>query len=270
MKKNVLATGRAPTKRAGAAVAAMRRQDTQTVDNNVFVITCEHGGNRIPAAYRTLFAFHQALLRTHRGYDPGALLMARELAKAFDAPLVSSTVSRLLVDLNRSAGNPSLYFQATDDGPPALREQIFQKHYVPYRREAERQVREAVAQRGRVVHISSHSFTPELDGEVRNADIGLLYDPARPGEAALCTRWQAALKRCAPHLSVRRNYPYQGKGDGLASWFRRQLPPDAYIGVELEINQKHVFTGGAAWLALRKLIVASLRDALAAGEKGHL
>jgi predicted N-formylglutamate amidohydrolase len=234
------------------------------------VITCEHGGNEIPTAYRHLFANHQALLETHRGYDPGALLMARELARTFTAPLISSTVSRLLVDLNRSIGNPALYFEATANAPTALRDSILQMHYLPYRTEAEHLVREAIAQHGHVLHISSHSFTPELDGEVRNADIGLLYDPARPGEVALCMHWQAALKRCAPHLRVRRNYPYRGKGDGLASWFRRQLPPDAYVGIELEINQKHVFTGGAAWIALRKQIIASLRDALAAGGNDQL
>ena len=33
----------------------------------------------------------------------------------------------------------------------------------------------------RVIHISSHSFTPELNGKVRRADVGLLYDPGSPG-----------------------------------------------------------------------------------------
>jgi predicted N-formylglutamate amidohydrolase len=235
-----------------------------------FVITCEHGGNDIPPAYGALFRSHQALLETHRGHDPGALLMARELAAAFDAPLVYATVSRLLVDLNRSLGNPTLFFEATEHGPAELREEIVQQHYLPYRTEAERVMRAAVAKQGHVLHISSHSFTPELNGEVRNADIGLLYDPRRPGEAALCARWQAALKRCAPELKVRRNYPYQGKGDGFASWFRTQFAPDVYVGIELEINQKHVFAGGAPWIALRQQLVSSLREALARGASGRV
>ena len=62
------------------------------------VITCEHGGNRIPSLYRDLFHDYQVLLDSHRGFDPGALVMARALAAAFAAPLVASTVSRLLVD----------------------------------------------------------------------------------------------------------------------------------------------------------------------------
>jgi len=113
-----------------------------------------------------------------------------------------------------------------------------------------------------VIHLSSHSFTPDLDGKVRNADIGLLYDPARPGEADLCERWKAALSACAPGLRVRRNYPYAGKGDGLTAWFRRRLSPAAYMGIELEINQKHIIRADRDWTALRKVIVESLCRAL--------
>ena len=114
------------------------------------VITCEHGGNRIPAPYRQLFRAHQALLDSHRGYDPGALTMARALAMAFAAPLVASTVSRLLVDLNRSVGHPRLHSEATRKAPAEMRERILKRYYQPYRAQAERFVRQAIAdaQRG--------------------------------------------------------------------------------------------------------------------------
>jgi predicted N-formylglutamate amidohydrolase len=227
------------------------------------VITCEHGGNRIPAPYRDLFHTHRALLDSHRGYDPGALIMARALATAFAAPLVTATVSRLLVDLNRSVGHPRLHYDPIRRSPAELRQRILEHHYRPFRAEAERLVMQAITDHGRVIHLSSHSFTPELDGKLRHADIGLLYDPARPGEADLCERWKASLKACAPDLTVRRNYPYAGKGDGLTAWFRRRLPPDAYVGIELEINQKHVAGAGRRWTALRKAIVESLCRALA-------
>ncbi len=232
-------------------------------ENYGLVITCEHGGNRIPGPYRDLFYAHQALLDTHRGFDPGALSMARALATAFAAPLVASTVSRLLVDLNRSIGHPCLYFEATRNESAEVRQRIVKRYYQPYRARAERLVRQAIANHGHVLHLSSHSFTPELDGKVRNADIGLLYDPARPGEAELCERWKAALKACAPNLRIRRNYPYAGKGDGLTAWFRQRLPPGAYLGIELEINQKHIIRAGHHWTELRKVIVESLCRALA-------
>jgi predicted N-formylglutamate amidohydrolase len=227
------------------------------------VITCEHGGNRIPRAYRDQFQTHQSLLDSHRGFDPGALIMARALAAAFAAPLAASTVSRLLVDLNRSVGHPSLHYEAISNEPAEVRQRILKYHYQPYREQAERLVRQAIANHGHVIHLSSHSFTPKLDGKVRNADIGLLYDPARPGEADLCEDWKSALKACSPNLRVRRNYPYAGKGDGLTAWFRQRLPPCAYMGIELEINQKHIIRAGRHWAELRKVIVESLRRALA-------
>jgi predicted N-formylglutamate amidohydrolase len=232
------------------------------------VITCEHGGNRIPTPHRDLFHAHQALLDSHRGYDPGALIMARALARAFAAPLVTSTVSRLLVDLNRSLGHPRLHSEATRKAPVEVRQRILKHYYQPYRAQAERFVRQAIVDHGLVIHLSSHSFTPELDGKVRDADIGLLYDPARPGEADLCERWKTFLKVCAPDLTVRRNYPYAGKDDGLTAWFRRRLPPGAYVGIELEINQEHVVGAGRHWTAMRKVIVESLCRALARRRAG--
>ncbi|SBT09737.1 N-formylglutamate amidohydrolase [Candidatus Accumulibacter aalborgensis] len=227
------------------------------------VITCEHGGNRIPPLYHELFASCRELLDSHRGYDPGALIMARDLARAFAAPLVTSTVSRLLVDLNRSVGHPRLHSEASRQVPAEPRERILTRYYQPYRAQAERLVGQAIAEHGLAIHVSSHSFTPELDGKVRHADIGLLYDPGRPGEVLLCERWQASLRACGPGLTVRRNYPYAGKGDGLTASFRQRLPPSAYIGVELEVNQKHVASGGRHWRCMRRLIVESLRRALA-------
>ncbi len=227
-----------------------------------FVITCEHGGNRIPASYRPLFRGQDAMLRTHRGYDPGALVMARDLAGALRAPLVSATVSRLLVDLNRSLGHPRLFGAPTRSAPAAIRAEIVDQYYRPYRAEVAGLVRRATARGRRVVHISSHSFTPVLDGKVRRAEVGLLYDPARLGEADLCSRWKTALAASAPELAVRRNYPYAGKGDGLTSWLRRQFPPSQYVGIELEINHGIVFAGGRRWTALRGIVIESLRTAL--------
>lgn len=231
-------------------------------------ITCEHGGNRIPPRYRPLFRDHLADLQSHRGYDAGALTLARELACALDAPLRVSATSRLLVDLNRSVGHPRLYSEATRQAPPELRREILQRYYLPYRNQAEADIAQAIAGGGRVIHIAAHSFTPELDGKVRNADIGLLYDPVRRGEAELCGRWQSCIRALLPGLKVRRNYPYTGKSDGFTAYLRRRFPPDAYVGIELEINQKHVFKGGRHWRRLRETVIASLRQALSEAVAG--
>jgi predicted N-formylglutamate amidohydrolase len=218
----------------------------------------------MPAPYRRLFRGRGTLLNSHRGYDPGALLMAEALARAFRAPLVTSTISRLLIDLNRSIGHPQLFSAATRRAPATVREEIVAQYYCPYRAQVERMVRQSVSRGRRVIHISSHSFTPELDGKVRRADVGLLYDPGRHEEAGLCARWKTSLAAFAPELRVRRNYPYAGKGDGLTSYLRLRFPHGAYVGIELEVNQSIVSAAGRHWTALRRVLIDSLRTACAA------
>jgi predicted N-formylglutamate amidohydrolase len=230
--------------------------------SNALLITCEHGGNRIPVPYRFLFRDHKDLLESHRGYDAGALLMARELADLFGVPLVFSEVSRLLVDLNRSIGNAQLHCDAVWNASARRRREILACYYIPYRAKTEQYLTTALVNGSRVVHVSSHSFTPELNGKLRNADVGLLYDPSRQGEVELCALWKQRIVTCAPTLKVRRNYPYAGKGDGFTRYFRGRFNPKDYIGVELEINQKFVLEGGARWTALRKVVGESLHLAL--------
>ena len=50
--------------------------------------------------------------------------MAQALAVALNAPLVSTTVSRLLIDVNRPIGHPQTYSVVTRDIPMAERETI--------------------------------------------------------------------------------------------------------------------------------------------------
>ena len=201
------------------------------------LLTCEHAGNRIPREYASLFRGAADAVASHRGWDPGALDVARAVAKKLGVPLPAVAWSRLLVESNRSPTNRRIWSKYTADLPRAERDRILDRYWWPHRRAVEAAVRDGVAQGRRVVHIAVHSFTPVLDGETRNAEIGLLYDPARPGERALCRRWQEILREMDPTLRVRRNYPYQGNADGLATWLRREFPDADYAGVELELNQ---------------------------------
>jgi predicted N-formylglutamate amidohydrolase len=231
---------------------------------DTFIITCEHGGNRIHAPYRRLFGEQRALLDSHRGYDPGSLVLAKALASAYRAPLVASTVSRLLIDLNRSIGHPQLFSAVTRAAPAETRAQIVEQYYRPHRIQVECLVGQAVSRGRRVIHISSHSFTADLDGRLRSADVGLLYHPGRRGEAELCARWKESLAAFAPDLRVRRNYPYAGKGDGLTSRLRLRFAPCDYVGIELEVNQSIGIAAGRHWTALRRMLIDSLRTACAA------
>jgi predicted N-formylglutamate amidohydrolase len=201
------------------------------------VLTCEHAGNRIPPEYAAWFRGAAAVLASHRGIDLGALALARKLARRLGVPLHFTTWSRLLVESNRSTSNPHLWSRYTEALAAEERRRVLERYYWPHRRDVEAAVQDAVASGRRVVHVAVHSFTPKLHGVVRNADVGLLYDPGRPRERALALAWQAILRDVRPALRVRRNYPYPGVADGLATWLRRRLPDPLYAGFELEVSQ---------------------------------
>jgi predicted N-formylglutamate amidohydrolase len=228
---------------------------------SLLLLTCEHGGHAVPPEYRHLFKGHEHLLPTHRGWDAGALTLGREMAAALDAPLFAATTTRLLVDLNRSVGNPDLHAEPTRDLPLAERRAIVAAYHRPHRDAVDGAVADAIARGDRVVHVASHSFTPALKGVVRTADAGFLYDPARPAELGFATAWLEALQARRPDLRLRRNYPYVGKGDGLTSWLRKRHAADRYIGLELELNQRFVEAGGRAWTKIRGDLIESLRTA---------
>ncbi len=187
--------------------------------------------------------------------------MARSLAVALDAATLTSTISRLLIDLNRPAGHPHLFSAVTRHESAAQRAKIRTRYHEPYWIRLRRFVRQSVASGQRTIHISSHSFTPVMDGQMRTADVGLLYDPGRPGEAELCARWKAALVEREPELRVRRNYPYRGKAAGLTARMRCCFAAGDYIGIELEVNQRFVSADARRWRALRALLAQSLRAA---------
>jgi len=225
------------------------------------LITCEHGGNRIPEPYRPLFEGREDLLSSHRGYDIGALELARGLAEEFDAPLLYSETSRLVVDLNRSPDHRKLFSEITASLPSGDILEILERHYQPHRVAVARAAAGLIRRHGRLAHVAVHSFTPVLDGKTRNADLGLLYDPSRPGELSFAKAWQASLASLAPEMAVRRNYPYRGASDGLTKALRADNPDPTYIGLELEANQR-LHADPAAWERLGAVLAASLRLAL--------
>lgn len=205
-------------------------------------LSCEHGGNQIPDNYKPLFAGATDVLNTHRGFDLGALplyrLCEQELEPAF---AIYSETCRLVVDLNRSLHRRSLFSEWTKKLPKPERLQILDAHYHPYRQAFKQALDQSVAHGNRVLHLSVHSFTPVLNGVVRNTDIGILYHPARPWEKAFAARWKQALNRHLPQLKVRFNYPYLGKPDGHVAAHRKTYPDPVYAGIELELCHKFAF-----------------------------
>ncbi len=225
------------------------------------LLTCEHGGNVVPRPYKALFAGAEDLLASHRGWDPGALDLFKHLQPLADATH-QATVSRMVVELNRSPHHPALFSRFTKHLPKAEREHLLERYYNPYRRAVEHDVDRWAAERETVHHVAVHSFTPVLDGVVRTLDIGLLYDPSRDQEKRWAERWRSALFERDPSLEVRMNRPYLGKADGLPTHLRR-LHRSRYAGIELEVNQGHLVRGRFS-KDLCDVIRDSLKDSLGA------
>ena len=202
------------------------------------LLTCEHAGNEIPEGYEQYFTGAQEVLETHRGYDPGALDLFQKLSRlaVFSQEYM---LSRLLVEPNRSLGHPQLFSEYTNSLTGAQKEQILEEFYLPYRRYIEGKIEGFINQGKQVLHISVHSFTPQLHGEVRNADIGLLFDPGRSPEEDFCIKFRKELLQQDKELVVRDNYPYLGVDDGFTTFLRQRFPEN-YLGIELEVNQKFV------------------------------
>ncbi len=219
------------------------------------LVTCEHGGNRVPPRWRALFADDAELLASHRGHDPGALDYARDLARRLRAPLVASTTTRLLVDLNRAPRHRRLFSERTRPLPDAERALILERHYAPHHAAVRAVVARAVRAGAPFVHVAAHSFTPVWDGVPRTVDVGFLYDPRRPAERRVVDAWIAALRSARPDLRVRRNAPYRGVSDGLPTRLRREVGDAPYAGVEVEVSQALTTGDARTWRALRRVLV---------------
>lgn len=202
-----------------------------------WLISCEHGGNNIPAAYTACFIDADKVLESHRGYDPGALQLHQLLSSQLADASFYSTTSRLLVELNRSLQHKNLFSAYTKELAPDKKKEIVAAYYLPYRKQVAQQIYEYVVAGAAVLHLSVHSFTPVLNGEVRNADAGLLYDPGNKAEKDFCLAWKQQLQKYWPEARVRMNYPYRGIADGFTTYLRKQFPLQ-YAGIEFELNQK--------------------------------
>ena len=201
------------------------------------ILSCEHATATVPDEYAGLFATAPHILEAHRGYDIGALEVGRMVEDLAEDAFYGKC-SRLLVDLNRTLHHHRLFSSFTRDLSRSKREQIVTDWYYPFRNPVLHALERTLARHGEVLHLSLHSFTPELDGVVRPNDIGILYDPGHHREKELARRLAAAMREVQPNLSVRMNFPYRGISDSHTTALRRRFSKDTYLGIELEINQR--------------------------------
>ena len=206
------------------------------------LVSCEHASNELPEG----MSLPEPLRRAHIAWDPGALAVARLLADHFRAPLWQGSVSRLVVDLNRSIGNRMLIRRVSDGHRIAFnarleeaeRRRRIDRYYQPYRAGVEAAARGILAAQGRCLHLCVHTFTPVLAGRVRRNDIGLLHDPRRGPERRLSREVRRRLDGRTPWVTWF-NRPYSGTADGILPALRRSIGDERYIGLEIEINQRH-------------------------------
>lgn len=204
-----------------------------------FLFSCEHASNQIPAKYTALFKEHQSLLKSHRGWDIGANVFYTALCRKVLASKQKAQWSRLLIELNRSLHHKNLFSEVTQLLPKNEKQFIIEEYYLPYRSRIEEHIENLLKQNNHVIHLSVHSFTPLLNGQTRNADIAFLYDPKRKKERDFCYALKQSIRTSLPQYLIRMNYPYKGFSDGLTTALRAKYNQAQYLGIELELNQKH-------------------------------
>ncbi|MBW2473982.1 MAG: N-formylglutamate amidohydrolase [Deltaproteobacteria bacterium] len=225
------------------------------------LLTCEHAVNAVPERWQHLFQGNTEVLETHLGWDRGAAKLAQTLARELSAPCFMAQVSRLLLDHNRSPHNRMLWSEFSRDLSPPEKTLLLEDFYHPFRDQAGSWLAARHGNGERLVHIAVHSFTPVLDSKVRDIDVGLLYDTARPDEAFFADIWRSRLLASKPTLKVRFNVPYRGRSDCHGKTYRYMYGSRDYVFIELEINQALV-ADEQGWKAFRKLVTESLRETL--------
>ncbi len=203
------------------------------------VLSCEHGGNRVPEPYKSLFEKAGETLNSHRGWDPGALDLFRAMKRQGVHYSQYEETTRLLIDLNRSLFRKTLFSEYSALLSPEEKKKVIETYYIPFRELFKEAVEQRLIQGDFVFHVSVHSFTPVFKGETRKADVGLLYNPSFGREKELAYAWRGIINQLMPGFKVRMNYPYLGKTDGHVAAWRKLLDAGTYAGIELEMNQKY-------------------------------
>ena len=146
-----------------------------------WLVTCDHATNHVPdwIGGGSLGIAAEDMAR-HIAYDVGAAGLADALALKLDAPALLSDFSRLVIDPNRGADDPTLIMRIYDgtvipanrDIDEAGRAERIARLYRPYH---DAYAALAAAHPARAI-CAIHSFTPQLRGRPpRPWQVGVLY-----------------------------------------------------------------------------------------------
>jgi predicted N-formylglutamate amidohydrolase len=225
------------------------------------IVLCDHASNAMPPEYGTL-GLPPAELERHIGYDIGAEGVTRVIAEAFGAPAVLSRFSRLLIDPNRGADDPTLIMRLSDGAivpgnrhvDAAERARRIDRFYNPYHGAIERVIAACLATRVAPAILSIHSFTEAWKGTPRPWHVGILWDRdprlARPLIAGLSA---------VPGLVVGDNQPYKGALQGDCMWQHATARGLVHALVEVRQDLIRTVAGQIEWGERLVAIVDSLR-----------
>ncbi|MBK1867839.1 N-formylglutamate amidohydrolase [Aestuariivirga sp. YIM B02566] len=192
------------------------------IDGNLkrgLILLADHARNTIPPEYGALGLPPEQFER-HIAYDIGVEAVTRGLARALDCPALMATYSRLLIDPNRGADDPTLIMRVSDGAivpgnalvDDAERERRIARFHRPYHGAITAEIERAKALGVDPVLVSLHSFTPFWKGIARPWHVGVLWDTDRRFAGHLLAAFRAAGDLC-----VGDNEPYSGAlvGDTL-------------------------------------------------------
>ncbi|MET3661868.1 N-formylglutamate amidohydrolase [Aquamicrobium ahrensii] len=148
-----------------------------------YVFTCDHASNYMPAEIGMLGLSEEDFQR-HIAWDPGALPVAAMLAKALDATLIESCVSRLAIDCNRPLDAHNLIPEVSETmavpGNAGLtaeqRQARIDLAWRPFHDVIAATIDERLAAGRETRLVSVHSYTPVYFGKQRPWHIGIIHD----------------------------------------------------------------------------------------------
>lgn len=216
-----------------------------------FVIFCDHASRHVPERYGNL-GLTEAELDSHIAWDPGALAVAECLSNILNAPLVRSTVSRLIIDCNRALDAENLIWTmseatriaANECLDEAERQHRIDRFYRPYHQACSDLLDRRREARQETILVCIHSFTPIYNGVSRPWPIGLIHgkndDYAR--------RVLHAMKAAAPGMEIGWNEPYGAK-DGVTFTLERHGVERGLAVVMIEIRNSELLeaAGAGVW-----------------------
>ncbi|NRA89183.1 MAG: N-formylglutamate amidohydrolase [Rhizobiales bacterium] len=202
-----------------------------------YILICEHASNFIPEYYNSL-GVGSEITNSHVAYDPGALEVAKLMAKSLCAPLITQNVSRLVYDCNRPPNAKSAMPSKSEiydiignqNLSESQRAERAIKFYAPFCNLISSIIDTEINQQNYPIIITIHSFTPIYYGKKRNLDIGILHDDdSRFADEIL------KLTDLQQNLQIKRNAPY-GPEDGVTHSLKLHAQSRGLANVMLEIN----------------------------------